>query len=56
MEEYDTIHDDLMIELGRLKCELCNCWIVNFKRHIKSKKHINNFFGGENYFEKKYIK
>ena len=37
--EFDEAYTELMEELGRTKCNVCYCWVVNLKRHMFSKKH-----------------
>ena len=33
--------EQLMKILGKSKCNICNCWVVNFKRHLFTKSHNN---------------
>jgi hypothetical protein len=35
------VEEELMRILGRKRCNICNCWVYNFKRHLLTKSHFN---------------
>lgn len=32
-------YQELMEELGRKHCNICNCWIADFRKHLMTYKH-----------------